>query len=111
MPAELEEIIHIAEKELVKLVPKTSMEVEEIELRHDSGHAGHYEVTFSYWARDTKPLPENPQIGHVISMATRLESKNDFFNPWRKRYKRVEVDPEQEKVIAIRMYEPPLGVS
>ena len=49
-----------------------------------------------------KLLPEDKATGG---------SPDDFLNPWRKKFKRVEVDPAQGKAIAIRMYEPPIGVS
>lgn len=110
MTVELDEIIRIAANELEKVVTNTPVEVEEIEERRDSEHVGHYVVTFSYWARDNKPLPK-PSIGDSIRMATTQESAKDLFNPWRKRFKRVEVDPEQNKVVAIRMYDPPIGAS
>lgn len=111
MVKDFDEIIRIAESGLGKVVPNTPVEVEEIEERTDSGHVGHYVVTFSYWARDTKPTPENPATGQVVSLAMRNESKKDLFNPWRKRFKRVEVDPQQNKIVAIRMYDPPIGAS
>ncbi len=109
----LEKIIQIASEELRKLLPEvkaTGVEIEEIEERNDSGHAGNCVVTFSYWARDNKPRPKNVPPGTAIQLAMGGCSE-DLFNPWRRKFKRVEVDPKQGKVIAIRMYEPPLGVS
>jgi hypothetical protein len=85
-------------------------EVEEIEEQPDSRH---YLVTFGYWAKDSKPstpLKGPSTIEESMELRKRSQSA-DLFNPWRRKYKRVEVDPDQGKVIAIRMYEPPLGVS
>lgn len=109
MPEGLEKIIQIASEEFRKLLPEgkaTGVEIEEIEEQPESGH---YLVTLGYWARDNKPRPENPSMGTAIQLA--MTSSKDLFNPWRRKYKRVEVDPVHGKAIAIRMYEPPLGVS
>lgn len=106
----LEKIIQIASEEFRKLLPEdkaTGIEIEEIEEQPKSGH---YFVTLGYWARDNKPRPENVPPGTARQLAMG-GSPEDFFNPWRKKFKRVEVDPAQGKAISIRMYEPPLGVS
>jgi hypothetical protein len=105
-----EKIIQIAIEEFRKLLPEdkaTGIEIEEIEEQPKSGH---YFVTLGYWARDNKPRPEKVPLNKSLELAMG-GSPEDFFNPWRKKFKRVEVDPAQGKAIAIRMYEPPLGVS
>lgn len=106
----LEKIIQIAIEEFRKLLTEdkaTGIEIEEIEEQPKSGH---YFVTLGYWARDNKPRPEKVSFNKSLELAMG-GSPEDFFNPWRKKFKRVEVDPVQGKAIAIRMYEPPLGVS
>ena len=106
-----DKIIQIASEEFKKLLPEdraTGVEIEEIEERSDSGHVGNCIVTFSYWARDNKP---NFFAPHTVARLTKDGISEDLINPWRRKYKRVEVDPAKNKVIAIRMYEPPLGVS
>ena len=75
-----------------------SPEVEEVE----ELPSGNYLVTLGYWSRDSKPTSAFVAGG---SMGL------DLFNPWRRKYKRVEIDPEKGKAVAIRMYEPALGVS
>lgn len=110
MFTEVEKVIQIAIEELRKLLPEdkaTGIEIEEIE-EHSS--SGHYFVTLGYWARDNKPRLGNgpPSTAKQLAMGG---SPEDFFNPWRKKFKRVEVDLPQGKAVAIRMYEPPLGVS
>lgn len=110
MSEELENIIQIASEEFRKLLPDdkaTGVEIEEIEKHPESGN---YLVTLGYWARDNKPRPKNVPPGTVIQLAMGGSSE-DLFNPWRRKYKRIEVDPVLGKAIAIRMYEPPLGVS
>ena len=110
MSEDLEKIIQIAREEFRKLVSEdkaTGVEIEEIEEHPKSGN---YLVTLGDWARDNKPAPElGPRAISIKSMLA--GSSEDLFNPWRRKYKRVEVDPVQKKAIAIRMYEPPLGVS
>lgn len=110
MPVGMEKIIRIANDEFAKILPEskaTGVEIEEIEELSESGH---YLVTISYWARDNKPMPKN--LGIDVSMNIAMgRSAEDLYNPWRKKYKRVVVDPTQGKAVAIRMYEPPLGVS
>lgn len=106
----LEKIIQIATEEFRKLLPEdkaTGIEIEEIEEQTKSGH---YFVTLGYWARDNKPRPEKVSLNRSLELAMG-GSPEDLFNPWRKKFKRVEIDPAQGKAIAIRMYEPPLGVS
>lgn len=109
MSEAIENIIKIATEEFRKLFPEskaTGVEIEEIEKDPKSSH---YVVTLGYWTRDNKPRPENTPMGTLVQLST--TSSRDLFNPWRRKYKRVEVDPSAGKVIAIRMYEPPLGVS
>lgn len=110
MPSGMEKIIRIASEEFRKLLPEskaTGIEIEEIEEQSESGH---YVVTLSYWARDNKPAPKNLRFNAAIEAAMGSDPE-DLYNPWRKKYKRVVVDPSQGKAVAIRMYEPPLGVS
>jgi hypothetical protein len=110
MSEDLEKIVQIACEEFRKLLPEdkaTGVEIEEVEEQPKSGH---YFVTLGYWARDNKPRPKNIPVSKVVELAVG-GSTEDFFNPWRKKFKRVEVDSTQGKAIAIRMYEPPLGVS
>lgn len=105
----MEEIIRIANEEFGKLLPKskaTGVEIEEIEEQPESGH---FVVTISYWARDNKPMPKDLGIDISMKIATG-RNPEDIYNPWREKYKRVVVDPAQGKAVAIRMYEPPLGV-
>ncbi|MCU0776995.1 MAG: hypothetical protein MUF86_04930 [Akkermansiaceae bacterium] len=98
MDEDLENIIRIASEEFTKLIPAekaAGLEVEEVE----KASSGNFFVTLGYWARDSKPS------GGMDSLNAA------FLNPWRRKYKRVEVDPEEGKAISIKMYEPPLGVS
>jgi len=109
MTSDLENFIRIAVEEFRILLPEekaTGLEIEEVEKHPQTGH---YSITIGYWARDNKPAPEIPSRDGVIHGY--LTSTNDLFNPWRRKYKRVEVDPVGQKAIAIRMYEPPIGVS
>ena len=106
----LQRIIQIANSEFRKLLPEskaTGVEVEEIEEQVESGH---YIVTLGYWARDNKPTSQTLDPAFAIQSIMKGGSE-ELLNPWRKKYKRVVVDPERKKAIAIRMYEPPLGVS
>jgi hypothetical protein len=121
----IENIIRIASEEFGKLYPPnkaTGVDVEEIE--KDS--SGHYFVTLGYWSRDNKPSVEQgkPTTGvignHPIKDPNQRRAEESKFqkaafenlmNPWRRKYKRIEVDPQQGRAIAIKMYEPPLGVS
>jgi len=114
----LENVIQIAKEEFKKLLPDgkvTGVEVEEVE---EQATTGRYFVTFGYWVRDTKPSPDlaRPGAGLIPGEISLKSSRTpslsaDIINPWRRKYKRLEIDPAQGKVIAIRMYEPPLGVS
>ncbi len=110
MKVGMEKIIRIANEEFGKLFPEskaTGVEIEEIEEQPESGH---FMVTISYWARDNKPRPKGITPGSAIQVAMGSDLE-DLYNPWRRKYKRVMVDPAQGKAVAIRMYEPPLGVS
>lgn len=103
MTIEIDSVIGIALEEFAKVfatAAKTKAvapEVEEIE----EMPSGNYLVTLGYWSKDSKPnsglIPND--------LATEL------FNPWRRKYKRVEIDPTKGRAVAIRMYEPTLGVS
>jgi hypothetical protein len=98
MEEDIENIIRIASDEFSKLIPAakaSGLEVEEIE----KSSSGNFLVTLGYWAKDSKPN------GGIDSLNA------SFLNPWRRKYKRVEVDPEAGKAISIKMYQPPLGVS
>lgn len=122
----IENIIRIASEEFRKLFPSdmaAGIEVEEIE----KTKSGNYFVTLGYWSRDNKPTVEQgkPRTGiiggnHPIKDPHQRRAEESKFekaafenlmNPWRRKYKRVEIDPQQGKAIAIKMYEPPLGVS
>ena len=59
--------------------------------------------------RLAKPAPADALLSRKVISSISLSP--DLLHPWRRKYKRVEVDPAQGKVVAIRMYEPPLGVS
>lgn len=103
MNIEIEAIIGIALEEFAKVFATASKdkavapEVEEIE----EMPSGNYLVTLGYWSKDSKPnsglVPNDLGTG--------------LFNPWRRKYKRVEIDPAKGRAVAIRMYEPALGVS
>ena len=111
MSEDLEKIVQIACDEFRKLLPEdkaAGIEIEEVEEQPKSGH---YFVTLGYWAKDNKPLPRNIPLKQSMEFSVGIGSSEDFFNPWRKKFKRVEVDLARGKAIAIRMYEPPLGVS
>ncbi|MBN8459612.1 MAG: hypothetical protein J0M04_17420 [Verrucomicrobia bacterium] len=100
MSIEIETILEIALQEFAKVFADASNnkgvspEVEEVE----ELPSGNYLVTLGYWSRDSKP-------------SSALDLGAGLFNPWRRKYKRVEIDPEKGKAVAIRMYEPALGVS
>jgi len=111
MKTEMDKVIEIAIEQFGKLFPEgkaTGVEIEEIE---EDPESGNYLVTIGYWARDNKP--------ESVDMKTKLQSMTagfgrdpeDILNPWRRKYRRVEIDSKQQKAVAIRMYEPPLGVS
>jgi len=105
----IEEIIRIATEEFRKLFPEskvTEVEVEEVE---EITASGNYLVTLGYWKKDSKPAPADALLSRKVISSISLSP--DLLHPWRRKYKRVEVDPAQGKVVAIRMYEPPLGVS
>ncbi len=105
MPVGTEKIIRIASDEFRKLAPQaTGIEIEEIE----ETASGHSVVTLGYWIKDSKPAPSKSD-GDSQPIFKGLSA--DFINPWRRRYKRVEVDPKLNKAVSIKMYEPPLGVS
>lgn len=107
----IENIVQIAKEDFAKLFPGKTFEVEEVE---ENASSGHYLVTVGYWEKDSKPVPKEPQeFGGAISLHS-MKSRSlsaDLINPWRRKFKRVEVDPALGKAVAIRMYEPPLGVS
>lgn len=124
MSTEIETILEIALQEFAKVIADASKnkgvspEVEEVE----ELPSGNYLVTLGYWSKDSKPnlssfgdMP-NKEAAH-LALLERPDSpgKNDtirdLLNPWRRRYKRVEIDPKKGKAVAIRMYEPALGVS
>lgn len=124
MSIEIETILEIAMAEFAKVFADASNnravtpEVEEIE----ELPTGNYMVTLGYWSRDSKPNHEDaapkPRKGAVIldqsfdpGPLRRVTGINQLFNPWRRKYKRVEIDPKKGKAVAIRMYEPALGVS
>jgi hypothetical protein len=88
-----------------KSSPKAKpVEVEEIEEQP----SGNYVVTLGYWSKDTKP----PSPGPFPATKTTLQAlSGELLNPWRRKYKRVEIDPKKGKAVAIRMYEPALGVA
>lgn len=100
MSIEIETILGIAVAEFAKVFADASNskgispEVEEVE----ELPSGNYIVTLGYWSRDSRP-------------STGLDFSAGLFNPWRRKYKRVEIDPKKGKAVAIRMYEPALGVS
>lgn len=107
----LEKIVQIACEEFRKLLSEdkaTGIEIEEVEEQPKSGH---YFVILGYWAKDNKPRPTAISPAKSREFAAGVDNLEDFLNPWRKKFKRVEVDPARGKAIAIRMYEPPLGVS
>lgn len=118
MANEIKTVIQIAMEEFNKLLPHgmaTGVEVEEVE---EQAGTGRYYVTLGYWVRDTKPVPDlaGPGSRSIPDLPPLKSSRTpslsaDLINPWRRKYKRVEIDPIQGKAIAIRMYEPPLGVS
>ncbi len=106
----IENIVQIAKEEFSKLFPGKDFEFEEVE---ENLSTGHYLVTLGYWEKDSKPVPisKGPR---TIEEAASLRSRSlsaDLINPWRRKFKRIEVDPKKEKAIAIRMYEPPFGLS
>ncbi|MCF7731865.1 MAG: hypothetical protein K9N23_09260 [Akkermansiaceae bacterium] len=108
MNTEIETIIRIALEEFGKVISKNkaaSVEIEEIEEQP----SGNYLVTLGYWIKDTKPEPDPGTLAAKMSGLQSLTG--DLLNPWRRKYKRVEIDPKKGKVVAIRMYEPALGVS
>ena len=124
MSIDIETIIRIALEEFAKVFATASKdkavspEVEEVE----ELPCGNYLVTLGYWSRDSKP-----GIGGAASkptkaglppiqfddplQTTKKTAYNELLNPWRRKYKRVEIDPNKGKAVAIRMYEPALGVS
>ena len=108
MDTEIENIIRIALEEFGKVVSKNKaaeVEVEEIEEQQPSGN---YLVTLGYWSKDTKP---EPAPGTITAAMAFKSLTADLLHPWRRKYKRVEIDPKKGKAVAIRMYEPALGVS
>jgi len=110
MERNLDQVVETARRELGKLLPEDSARdiiVEEVEELLESGH---YLITIGYWARDNKPKPARMPIGSAMHAAMGGDPE-DLFNPWRRKYKRVVIDPAKGRVIAIRMYEPPLAVS
>ena len=106
MPATTEDIIRIASEEFRKLAPEASgVDVEELE---EDASSGHFFVTLGYCVKDSKPTQTAwEQPGHEWEKS-RLDA---LLNPWRRKFKRVEIDPAAGRAIAIKMYEPPLGVS
>jgi hypothetical protein len=109
MDIAIEKIIQIALEEFRGLVSANQamgVEIEEIEELQPSGN---YLVTLGYWAKTTKPKPSPSIIGEIGTLGKALTG--DLVNPWRRKFKRVEIDPKKGKAVAIRMYEPPLGVS
>ena len=118
----IETIIRIASEEFGKLMPEgkaAGLEVEEVE----KASSGNFFVTIGYWAKDSKPDSDSwkPHSRAVTLGSTQAHKKarketaeltlQSFLNPWRRKYKRVEVDPKAGTAIAIKMYEPPLGVT
>lgn len=103
MPVATEQIIRIAAEEFAKLVPDAvGLEVEEIENELVSGS---YFVTLGYWMKDSKPTQR------VSAKDSEQSALDNLLNPWRRRFKRVEVDPVEGRAVAIRMYEPSFGIS
>lgn len=118
MDARTEDIIRIASEELAKLfAPELHVEFEVEEIERSS--TGNYYVTLGYWARDSKPLSKSLKLAVDAKNSPRTDHGSGeedspldiLMNPWRRKFKRVEVDPINQKAIAIRMYEPPLGVA
>lgn len=109
MEQTLDQFVEIALLEVRKLLPDGARDlvVEEVE---EDCESGCYSITVGYWARDNKPVPVKAPLGAAMQAAMGGDPE-DFFNPWRRKYKRVVIDPAKSKVIAIRMYEPPLAVS
>jgi len=83
------------------------VEVEEIEEETSSGHLI---VTLGYWSRDTMPEPtlEDMRTGVFKGKGFKIP---EFLDPWRRKYKRVTVESKSGRVVSIKMYGPPLGVS
>ena len=108
MNTDIEDIIRIALEEFGKVIYKNQaapVDVEEIEEQP----SGNYVVTLGYWSKDTKP---EPAAGTLAATRINIQSlSGELLNPWRRKYKRVEIDPTQGRAVAIRMYEPALGVS
>jgi hypothetical protein len=100
MSIEIETILEIALQEFAKVIADASKnkgvspEVEEVE----ELPSGNYLVTLGYWSKDSKPT-------------SGVDLGAGFLSPWRRKYKRLEIDPAKGKAVAIRMYEPALGVS
>jgi len=107
----IENFVQIAKEEFEKLFPGKTYEVGEVE---ENPSSGHYLITVRYWEKDSKPIPTGPkQTGEVVSLNS-VKNRSlavDLINPWRRKFKRVEVDPRKGKAVAVRMYEPPFGMS
>jgi len=108
MAAEIEEITKIAQDALrkaVSLAPEARMDIEEIE---EVAQSGNFLVTVSFWRKDNRPTsPPNTDVRTRIEQEKRALA-DDLLNPWRKRFKRVEVDPREGRAVSIRMYAPQL---
>jgi len=98
----IETIIQIALDEFRKLISEDQAKVVEIEEIEEKQPSGNFLVTLGYWAKDTKPAAAADMVVSAMS---------GLMNPWRRKFKRVEVDPKKKRAVAIKMYEPPLGVS
>jgi len=110
MTVEIDEITRIAQDALrkaVSLAPEARVDIEEIE---EVAQSGNFLVTVSFWRKDNRPTSPPG-----MDLRTRVEQEkrslaDDLLNPWRKKFKRVEVDPREGRAVAIRMYEPHLEV-
>lgn len=108
MNGTLDEITQIARdalREAVHLDLEASVDVEEIEEIPESGN---FIVTVSFWRKDNRPTSPRSSDLSVRIEQQKKEFADNLLNPWRKKYKRVEVDPRKGRVLAIRMYEPRL---
>lgn len=104
----LEEATSIAIEAFKKVVNSgAGIEVEELEVDQATGHIY---VTIGYWDRDNMPELSVQEIGQGILKGRKYE-RPDFLNPWRRKYKRIDVDPDMGQAVSIKMFSPQLGVS
>lgn len=93
-----------------KVVPGSQAKGVEVEEIEEDASSGHLIVTLGYWSRDTMPEPTLDDMRADVFKGKGFKIP-EFLDPWRRKYKRVTVESESGKVISIKMYGPPLGVS